>query len=78
MKSNGLGQHEARGARPLDRVADGVEAHACDPPVRESVEDPDEVVPAERVLDIDVDLLIGEGGPHAAACAIGELDLGER
>ena len=72
-----LGQHEARSACAFDRVADSVEAHARDPSGCEAVEDALQVGPTEGMLDVDVDLLIGEGGPHHSAGAIVEVDHGE-
>ena len=72
-----FGQHEARRACPLYCVADGIETDAGDAGGLELIEDLDQVGPAERMLDVDVDLLIGEGRPHRAVCAIGELDVGE-
>ena len=74
----GLRQHEAGGAGTLDRVADGVEPYEADPRPLESIEDVDEVAPTEFVLDIDVDLLIGERRPHGPLGSVGEGHAGER
>ena len=62
-----LGQHEARRTGAFDRVAHRIESHEGDSAAVELVEDADEVGPAELVLDVDVDLAVGERRPHQTA-----------
>ena len=73
-----LGQHEARRSGAFDRVTHRIEAHEGDSAAVEPVEDADEVVPAEVVLDVDVDLAVGERRPHHPGGAVGEGERGER
>ena len=73
-----LGNHEARGARALDGIADRIEADQADVSLVEPVEDREQVVPPGVVLDIDVDLLVGECGPDGVNRAVRERHVVER
>jgi hypothetical protein len=77
-EGEGLGHHEAAVAWLLDGVAHRVAAHHRHAGLRQLPQDGQQVGLALRVVDVDVDLLGGEGGPQDAALAIGQGDEGER
>jgi hypothetical protein len=59
----GLRDHEAAAAGALDRIADRVQSHHPDPGCAERLQYLTQVGAPEPVLEVDVDLLRGEGRP---------------
>ena len=78
MNSKVSGSMKQENARRVDRVADGIEPDDADPRLLEPIEDVDEIAPPEFVLDVDVDLLVGECRPHGPHRPVGEGHVGER
>ena len=56
-------EHEARGATLLDGVPDRIETNELHAILRQPIEHRHQIGPAGRVVDVDVDLLGGEGRP---------------
>ena len=73
-----LGNHEAAGPGLLDRVSDRVEANGPDARRLEPVEHVNEVSPAFRMVDVDIDLLAGERRPQQRRRSVPRLVPGER